>query len=104
MDNISGNQDDVSQYPDPEQSGLSFPWLDQYQPVPAEMLSASPWPLIHEGFIQQQNQHTAAAGYGLKNHRRSSISLAEEGLPEPSAVLEDSDNDHEFFESDAEAE
>jgi hypothetical protein len=103
MDNASGNQD-VSQYPDPEQSGLSFPWLDQYQPVPAEILSVSSRPLTHEGVIQQHNQHTAAAGYGLRNHRRSSILLAEEGLHEPSAVLEDSDNDPEFFESDLEAE
>jgi len=102
MNNISGNQDDVPQYPDPEQSGLSFPWLEQYQPVPAKILSASSRPITHEDSIQQQNQHTVAAGYGLRNHRRSSILLAEEGLLEPSAVLEDSDNDPEFFESDVE--
>lgn len=104
MANNPDNQDDLSQYPDPEQSGLSFPWLDQYQPVPAEMLSASSHPLIHEGLIQQQNQHKATAGHGLRNHRRSSIMLAEEGLLEPSAVLGDSDNDPEFSESDVEAE
>lgn len=104
MDNNKANHHDVSQYPDPEQSGLSFPWLDQYQPVPAENLSTRPQPIIHEGFVPQQNSIMATAGYGLRSHRRSSILLAEEGLLEPSAVLEDSEDDPEFVESDVEAE
>jgi hypothetical protein len=104
MDNDPANQDGESQYPDPEQNGLSFPWLDQYQPVPAEMLSSTPQPLIYEGFIQQQYPNIATEGYGLRSHRRSSILLAEEGLLEPSAVLENSEEDPEFFDSDDGAE
>lgn len=104
MDNDQGVQDDLSQYPDPEQSGLSFPWLDRYQPVAADSLSARLQPIVHEGFVPEQDEDAAMAGYGLRSHRRSSILLAEEGLLEPSAVLEDSDEDPEFVDSDVEAE
>ena len=104
MDNDQGNQDDLSQYPDPEKSGLSFPWLDQYQPVAAESLSARLQPIVHEGFIPEQDEDASTAGYGLRGHHRSSILLPEEGLLEPSAVLDDSDEDPEFVNSDVEAE
>lgn len=104
MDNDQGIQEDLSQYPDPEQSGLSFPWLDQYQPVAADSLSARPQPIVHVGFVPEQDEDVATTGYGLRGHRRSSILLAEEGILEPSAVLEDSEEDPEFVDSDLEAE
>lgn len=104
MDNDQSNQGDLSQYPDPEQSGLSFPWLDQYQPVAAESLSARPQPIVHEGFVPEQDEDATTARYNLRGHRRSSILRPEEGLLEPSAVLEDSDEDPEFVNSDVEAE
>ncbi|KAF7510876.1 hypothetical protein GJ744_005706 [Endocarpon pusillum] len=103
MDNDQDNQGDLSQYPDPEQSGLSFPWLDRYRPVAAESLSARPQHIVHEGFVPEQDEDATTAGYGLRVNRRSRILLPEEGLLEPSAVLEDSDEDPEFVDSDVEA-
>ncbi len=98
------SQEQVPQYPDPEQSGLSFPWLDRYEPVAAERLSTRPQPIVHEGFVPEYDGSPALSGYNFRNGRRSSIILAEEGLLQPSAVLEDSEEDPEFVESDVEEE
>lgn len=103
MDNSQDNQEYFSQYPDPEQSGLSFPWLDQYQPVAAERFSARQQPIIHEGFVPQDDASSPKSGYGLRSRHKSSIMLAEEGLLTPHAVLEDSEEDPDFVETDNEA-
>ena len=104
MDNNQGIEGHVSQYPDPEQSGLSFPWLNQYQPVAADNLSARLQPIIHEAFVPHDDGSTATAGSYLQTRRRSSIMLAGEGSLEPSAVLRDSEEDPDFVESSIEAE
>lgn len=98
--------ENLSQYPDPEESGLSFPWLTHYQPVPAENLSASLEPLIHEGFIPQQETFVgiSSSGYSLRSQRSTSIILPNEAVTLPSAVLEDSQDDSDFNESNDEVE
>lgn len=102
----SQNQEHISQYPDPEESGLSLPWLARYQPVPAESISVRHAPNIHEGFITQQETlaGTSTSGYSLRSQRSSSILPAEEGVALPSAVLEDSEEDSDFNESNDEVE
>ena len=92
-----------SQYPDPEESGLSFPWLDQYQPVDAAELTSRLQPIVHGGFIAQ-DKSPPAPGYSLRNHPTPSYKLARGGLYQQSAVLEDSEEDSEFIESNNESE
>jgi hypothetical protein len=104
MDGHHQTQEHRSQYPDPEESGLAFPWLDQYQPVDAAALSSRLQPIVHEGFISTENRPAATSRYSLRNHRTPSYKLAEEGLLRPSAVLEDSEEDPEFVEFDNGAE
>jgi hypothetical protein len=109
MDHNQHSPDDSSQYPDPEHSGLSFPWLDQYQPVAADGLSTRLQPIVYEGYIPEDNLpegdgFSGTQGYGLRNRWRKSTVLVEDDLPGPSAILEDSDEDPEFEESDIEAE
>lgn len=96
-------QEHISQYPDPEESGLSFPWLAHYQPVAVESISARHEPIIHEGFIPQQETFvgTSMSDYSL---RSSSALLAEEAIALPGVVLEDSDEDPDFNESNDEVE
>ena len=95
---------DVSQYPDPEQSGLNFPWLDQYRPVAAESLSTRLQPLIHEGYIPHENGSTSHSRYDFRDRHRSRFLMPEEEILNPSAVLEDSEEDPEFMDTDAETE
>lgn len=92
------DEHDISHYPDPEESGLNFPWLDQYQPVAAESLSTRLPPLIHDGYIPQENGSTSA----LPNEFRHLI--PQEEIFKPSAGPEDPDQDPDFMETDAEAE
>lgn len=104
MDIDQDTPEQVSEYPDPEESGLSFPWLDQYHPVPAETFSTRPQPIVHEGFVPQDDGSMMTSVYGLRNRRRSSLLLPEEGFPGQNAVLENSGDDSEFLASDVEAE
>lgn len=97
-------EDRVSQYPDPEQSGLSFPWLDQYQPVAADNLSVGPQFIIYEGFVPREDVPTTTADHGLENPTTTSSLPVEDGLPQSSAALQDSDEDLVFGETDGEAE
>jgi hypothetical protein len=104
MDGNPESTEQDSQYPDPEQSGLSFPWLDKYQPVPADALAARLAPIVHEGFVPEQDELASPSGHALRNYRRPSFRAAEDGFGQPSAVLEDSEDDPEFVESEMEAE
>lgn len=69
-------KDHLSQYPDPEQSGISLPWLDRYQPGAAENISTGLHPMPQ-----------ASVRYPTQSR----------------AVLEDSDNDSDCGQSDVEA-
>lgn len=93
-------EEPVSQYPDPEQSGLTFPWLDQYQPVAAEQLSARLQPIVHEGYVPRENGSSSASTYHLRGHPRPTMLAMEDDL-HSNAVLEDSEEDPEFVETDA---
>ncbi len=101
MEHHHQTEEHVSQYPDPEQSGLTFPWLDQYQPVAAEQLSARLQPTLHDGHVPRENESTSAAAYHLRDHQRPSMLRTEED-PHSSVMLEDSEEDPEFVETDAE--
>ena len=104
MDNHQESEQHVSQYPDPEQSGLNFPWLDQYQPVAAEHLSTVRESLSHGSSVSQGDAPTSTSRYNLRDRRRSSLVLAEDVHFRPSAVLEDSEGDPEFLDTDGEVE
>lgn len=102
MDTQQDSQHDVSQYPDPEQSGLSFPWLDQYRPVAAENLSRRLYAIAHEDSTQEDDESIRTSRSGVRNRERSGFS--EDDLLRPSTVVEDSEEDPEYAESDVEDE
>ena len=102
MDNLHESQQQQSQYPDPEQSGLSFPWLHQYQPVTAESLSSRLHSIAHEDSIEQDDDSNATPRSRLRNYERSRFS--EDDVLQPSAVLEDSEEDPEYADLSAEEE
>lgn len=104
MDTHQESQEQVSQYPDPEQSGLSFPWLDQYQPMAAEHLATRLQPIVHEDLVSEDDESAENSGYRLGRRRRSSIMLAAEETFQPSIVLEGSEEDPDFVDLDVEAE
>lgn len=94
-------EEHVSQYPDPEHSGLSFPWLDQYQPVAEDDLCGR---AHSRGFVPPEDEVTTPIRYGLRNRGNSSALMGEEGISHPSAVLEDCEDDPDFLETDDDTE
>ena len=99
-------EDNNDIFPNNQDGGLLYPWLDQQQhiPNPDEFLSIPRGPIVYEGFVPDDEDHNA-------HHSPPSIHFDDaESLPDASddgylsegdgPVRNDSDEDLDFAESD----
>lgn len=94
----------TSLYPDPEESGLSFPWLHRYQPVDAAELTGRLCSPSGDGPDLPQVESHPTARYGLRKRRSPSNKFArEEDQQQQSVGTDESEGDLEFTESNDES-